>query len=183
MTGLASAGEARLDVIRTCRRVEVTEVATQTIGGRAGELIIDVAAGTWSADVRSGQRELRERVVVKSGPGPGGRRVTGLAIGGEARLHVVRIGSAVVIARVATDAVRGCALELATHVARGTGQRRVGSGQREAGEPQVVKTRSGPAVHGMARLAGGGELQGLVVRIFRASEILQVAAQAVRREA
>ena len=50
----ARSGNARLGVRRVVGRVVILRVARVTIGGRGGEVAIDVAIGAGDADVRPG---------------------------------------------------------------------------------------------------------------------------------
>jgi len=65
----------------------------------------------------------------------------------------------------AAVAIRRRALEFSTDVAVRARKRRVRAGESEAGELQVVKLGVEPGVRAMARFAGRGEVERLVVRV------------------
>ncbi len=99
----------------------------------------------------------------------------------EIRLHVIRICGALEVLQVATHAsrVRAGQIVIAVYVTLRTLQRRMRAGQREAGG-RMVKGRARPGGGAVALLAGLREARGNVIRIRRALEILQVAADAGR---
>ena len=72
----------------------------------------------------------------------------------ETRLHVIRIRRCRVLLRMASVAARRSSAELSAKMATCTVELRVHSGQREAGELEVIEFRPKPAVHRMAAIAG-----------------------------
>jgi hypothetical protein len=58
----------------------------------------------------------------------------------------------------------------------------VRAGERETGDPLVVKQGAHPTAHGVAGLARGRKVQRLVIRTLGGLEVLRVAAHAVRRQ-
>jgi len=154
MALLASCREAGLDMVRSGRAVEILHVARSAISRRSDELSIDVALRASHADVRAGQRELRESVVIESRRIPRGSAVAALASGWEAGLGVRRIVGLIEVRQVTSDASRWRIVELPACVAGGTIQRRVRAGQGEAGELQVIELGAHPVVHRVALLAG-----------------------------
>jgi hypothetical protein len=79
VTLLTARRKAGLYVVRIGRAVEVLDVAGRAIGRGSHKLPVDMALGAGHADVRSGQRELRERIVVKRCRIPRAAVVAGLA--------------------------------------------------------------------------------------------------------
>jgi len=122
---LARGRESRRHVVRIGRAIEILHVARTAIRRRSHKLIIDMACRTGHADVRSGQRELGECIVIESRRIPRAgvmaclarRREPGLGVRGIVRLVEVR--------HVAAHA--GCRgiVEFPTRVAGGAIQRRV----------------------------------------------------------
>lgn len=88
---------------------------------------------------------------------PRGRAVAGLARGGEARLAVIRVRGAGIVALVALNAVGGCTFKAPICVAGDTANRQVCAGQRVPGELRVIKLRIKSGVEAMALLALRGE--------------------------
>jgi len=154
MALLASCREAGLHVVRSRRAIEILHVARGTVGRRSDELSIDVALRASHADVRAGQRELRESAVIESRRIPRGSAVAGLASGWEAGLGVRRVVGLIKVRHVAAVASRRRIVELPARVAGGTIEGRVSAGQGEAGKLQVIKLGAHPVVHRVALFAG-----------------------------
>jgi hypothetical protein len=184
VTLLTARRKAGLYVVRIGRAVEVLDVAGRAIGRGSHKLPVDMALGAGHADVRSGQRELRERIVVKRCRIPRAAVVAGLAGGGEAGLSVRRIVGLVEIRQVTADAGGRCASELPADMAGIAIQRRVCPGQCESRELQMVELGAHPVVHGVALFAGRRQVQRDVINSSRLCicEILLVAREARRRQ-
>ena len=163
VTLLASRGETRLHVIRIGRAVEIFHMARCAIGWRSDELTIDVALSTSNIHMPTGQRELRECVVIEGRRIPCARAVAGLAGHREPGLGMGRIIGLVEVRHVAAVASRRRVVELPTRVACGAIQGRMCSGQREAGELQVIELRAHPVVHRVALFALNRQAQRDVV--------------------
>jgi hypothetical protein len=120
--------------------------------------------------------------VIEGGAAPVGGVMALLAGLREVRLHVIGIGRALEVCEVATDTsrIRAGQVVVAVHVALRAGDRRVGSGQGEAGG-RVIKSRAAPVRGVVALLAGLREIRRHVIRIGRSLEIFQVAADTSRR--
>ncbi len=161
---LASRRESRLHVIGRGRAVEVLHMARSAIRRCPHKLTVDVALGAGYANVPPGEREFRERVVIEVGHIPRARVMASLAGGGEARLRMRRIACLIEVRQVATHAGGRRSREFPTHVTRRAIQRGVRTGQRKAGELQMVELRAHPVVHGVALFATGGQVQLHVVQ-------------------
>lgn len=147
VTLLAPGGESGLHMVRIGRTVEILYMARGAIGGRAHKLPVDVALRAGNGRVCARQLELRKHVVVESRRIPRGGTVAGLAAGWEARLRMRRIVRLVEIRHVAADASGRCSHELVASVAGVAVQSRMGAGQRETRELQMVELRAHPVVH------------------------------------
>ncbi len=162
--GPAAGGMAGAAVISECAGVGVILGVTGiTIGGRALENIIGMAACASHADMPAGQWEARH-AVVESGRLP---RRGGMA-GAAAVAERAAMG---IILRMAGVAVSRRALEVPIAMAAAAGHTCMGAGQREAG---------GIVVEG-GRLPRGGAVAGSAVRPQRAAVgiILRMAGVAV----
>ena len=182
---LARRWEPRLHVIRIGRAVEILHMARSAIGWRSHKLSIDVALGTSNAHVPTGQRELRECVVIEGRRIPGARAVAGLAGRREPGLGMGRIIGLVEIRHVAAVASRRRVVELPTRMACGAIQGRMCASQRESGELQVIELRAHPVVHRVALFALDRQAQGDVVDAngLCADKVFLVARIAGRRQA
>ena len=157
MALLTSLRESGLHVVRIGGAIEVLHVARGAIGRRSDELTIDMALRTRHADVRPGQREFRESVVIESRRIPRAGVMARLTRGREAGLGVRRVVGLIKVRHVAAIASRRCIVELPTRVAGSTIEGRVRAGQGEAGELQVIKLGAHPVVHRVALFAGDGQ--------------------------
>ena len=184
VTLLTRRRESGLHVIGIGCAVEVLDVTRSAIRSRAHKLAINVALRTTDAYVRTGQRKLRESIVIECGRIPGAGVMASLAASGEAGLRMRRIIGLVEIRHVAPDAGGWGANELVARVAGVAVERCMSSGQGEAGELQVVELRSHPVVHRVALFASRRQMQRDVINPggFRIYEILLVAGEAHRRK-
>ncbi len=130
MAGCARRREASGLVIRIGRAGEVLGVARVAIRRSSSKHVIDVAAGAGDRRVRAGQRE-RRLVVIEDRARPRGGGVAGLAGGGEAGGHVIRIRSAVEVLGVAGVAICRRSRKHIIDVAAGAGDGSVCAGERE----------------------------------------------------
>jgi len=142
MACLTRSRESGCDVIRIgCAGVVgfVTRVAIRRNGCVVAP---NVATRARDGGVRTGQWE-RGFAVIESGRLPGCCVVADLARCRESRGHVVRIRGAVEILHVARRTGGAQARENIVHVATGTGDRGMGTGQRER-RVVVIEDRSSP---------------------------------------
>jgi len=110
----------------------------------------------------------RERVVgiermIELGVEPVRRRVTSAAVVGQAELHMRRIVAGCVVAGMAGVAGGRSSREDIVGVTGGAGKRGVRSGERVAGDLEMVEPGVEPRVHGVTRFAGCGESCGDVI--------------------
>ena len=180
MALLARLCETRAHVIGSRCSLKIFQVATDAGSVGRGQIVvaIHVTLRALHIDVGAGERETCGRVVkVRARPGRGVvTLLTGLR---EARGYMVRIGRALEILQVATDAGRigRSQVVVAIHVALRALHTDVGTDERET-RSGVVKSRAGPGRGGVTLLAGLRESRLHMVRIGRALEILQVATDA-----
>ena len=167
-----------LSVIRIRRAGEIRQVTGDAARAQTSELSVDVAGGAGDAHMGAGQRE-RGSAVVKAGTQPSRRGVARRTVGREAGLEMVRIGRAVVVLRVASEAVLRRSRELAVDVAGAAGDAHVRTRQRKLGQRVVIETRSRPGGSRMAGLTGGRETRLDVAGVGRAVEVVGVAAETV----
>jgi hypothetical protein len=175
---IAGCWEGRLRVIGIRRAVEVRHVALSASATGQAVVIVYVALSALQRSVRARQSET-SRCVVEGRGGPIGRAMARLAGLRESSRRVRRIIRAIEIRQVAADAsrVRAGQVVIAIHVALRALQGRVRAGQREA-RRRVIKGRIAPARGCVALLAGLREVGLHVIRVRRAVEIGQVAADA-----
>ena len=182
VTLLAGLREARRDVIRIGRALEVFQVAGNAGRVRAGQVVvvIDVALRALHPGVRAGQREAGGRVI-EGGAGPRRRAVALLAGLRESGTDVVGIRGALEVLQVTAHAGRVCAGEVVVsiHVALRALHAGVRAGQREP-RGRVIEGGAGPRGRAVALLASLREAGLHMVRIRGALEIFQVAADAGR---
>lgn len=154
-------------------------VASVAVGGGRGVLAVRVALRASHRSVRAGERE-GSQIMIEHRVLPAGRTVAGLALHGEIRLAMIRVGGRVVIVEMATGAVRRRSSEPAcgmtsracdTDVSAGQGKRR----------RRMIEFRVQPGDRGVAHTAILRKTGGDVVRIARAGVILHVAAIAIGR--
>jgi len=178
MTGVALGGDVALRVRRVCGLLEVRQVATRAINGRALESVVHMAGGTLHGLMRAGERE-RSAVVIERRSLPTDIRVTGGAIVRESRGGMRRVLRGAVICHVATEAIGGSACEAPAHMTGDARETRVSAKQRKFGESRVVELCALPLVHGVARVALERQLGGGVVGVLRLLIVVQVAAHAL----
>lgn len=171
--------EAHSHMFRIRRLLIVGEVARAAIARCSCILPAHVALRAGKAHVCSGERKTRIPVVIESDRGPVGCVMADRAILREPCLRVIRIRGARKILQMAAHAGRAQHLKIAGAVAGRTVQRGMHSGQRKSGEFEVIERRPIPAIHVVARLAGGGESRRLVVGEARLLELLGVARDAI----
>lgn len=83
----------------------------------------------------------------------------------EALRNVIGVRGLLKIRQVATYAVGGSALEPSSCMARVAVERRMGSHQREACDPEMVELGSEPVIHAVALLAGSRKAATHVTRL------------------
>jgi len=149
----AGSGYPSLRVVGVGRALKVLHVAGHTVRRSTGKLAVHVALGTGDSDVCAGQRKLGERIVIEGCGLPRRSSVATLASLWESRLHVVRIGRFLEIGKVASHASCGRTRELSPDVTGGAIQRNVRSGQREAGDFEVIKLGAGPTIEAVTLFA------------------------------
>ena len=149
--------------------------------GRAGQavVIVEVARRALLCGVEAQQLEPGGGVV-ESGAGPIGRGVAGSAVLREAGRRVVGTGGFLEIGQMTSHAFGRRPREHSVHVALGAWHADMRSGQRESAQA-VIERGALPTGGGMATLATGGELAGLVIGIGRVIVVGQVASHALRR--
>jgi len=170
VTALAGGREAR--VARVRRPAVVALVARQAVGRRAG-VAVAMTGGAGHRAMRAVQLEAG-RVVVERGRLPGGRAVTVLAGGREAR--VVGIARRGVVALMAGETVGGGA-GVAVAMAGGAGDRTMRAAQLETGGV-VIEGRRLPGGRAVAALAGGRKTG--MARVARAVVVGLMAGETVR---
>ena len=145
--------EVRLHMVRIRGAVVVRHVAQ--VAGAAGQVVVVVhmALCALQVCVTVGQREAHG-IVIETRRLPGGGVVAGLASLREIQRDVARVVRLLVVREVATHAGRGRSFEVVAHMACCALERRVHSGQGEAGVLQVVELNSKPVIEPMALLAG-----------------------------
>ncbi len=130
----------------------------------------------------TGQRIVGVQRMVELCIGPGGSRMANGAVAWQAKLHMRRVVALGEIAGMAGITLGRSALEYIIDVARCTTQRCMRSSERIARVFQVVKFGVEPTVHGVAGLAGSGELESDVID-NRREEIFLMAGEAVGGQA
>ena len=169
-------------MIRLRRALEVFQVAAHTSRIRVSQVvvIVDVALCALHGCVRPGQRESSSRVI-EGGAGPRRGAMALLASLREAGADVVRIRGALEIFQVAAHAgsVGAGQVVVAIYVALCALHAGVRPGQRES-SGRMVEIRAHPCSRGVALLASLREARLHVIRIGRALEIFQMAADASR---
>ena len=117
MAVLAGLREPRLYVVGIGRALEIFQVARNASRNRNVVVPVDVALGAWRGHVRAGQREpgfgmIETRIRPR-------RSVVADSTGrGNAGLHMVGIGRALVVLHMARGAICGSSSELAVDVAQ-----------------------------------------------------------------
>jgi hypothetical protein len=153
----------------------VRHVARRAIGGRSGELAVHVALRTCDCDVRSGEREPGQGVVIelRSGPLHGG--VAGLARIWESGGGMARICCISKISKVTRCAIGRRAGILSSDVTLSTGDCNVRTSERELGQSVVIEFGAVPACSGVTGTAFAREPGGDMVRIRAGVVVLGVA--------
>lgn len=118
-----------------------------------------------------------EPCVIEGGAEPAGSCVTDGTSSRETSRHVIRIVRRLVVSLVAAETVGGNRGVVVVHMTAGACDRCVRAGQRETGVV-VIETRRAPGCSAVAHLALLRETRGNMVRVVRAPEIIQVAADA-----
>lgn len=173
MTHLALLRESRLHVVGIGRTAEILQVTRDAAG--VGQVVVTVhmALRALNGCVRTGEREPRG-IVVKCGPAPGNRGVTGVASRGETALHVVRVGRSLEVLHVARRAGPGVQTVVAVHMTLRALQGGVRAGKREPGAG-MIESGAGPRGRVVASLTGLRKLRLHVIRIGRALVVLHMA--------
>lgn len=132
-------------------------MATVAGGRRVHVVVVHVALQARDCGVGAGERIVGIKRMVEFRIEPIDRGVAGGAIVGQAKLHMRRILCASEIGGVAGVTCGRRALENVIRMTCRARQGRMCSGQRVAGQCQVIEFRIKPGVYGVARLAGCGE--------------------------
>lgn len=112
MAGRALLRESRGAVVRIIGPVEILQVAADTIGTGAREIIVGVTCGAFQLGVRAGQGEACELGVIEGRSLPAIHAVTELALGREPDRGVVGVAGFRKVGGVATAASGGKAHKL-----------------------------------------------------------------------
>ena len=175
--------ERTRNMVRIRGGLEVLQVTRHT--GRSAEVVVIVGVAVGAAPRRhrmcSRQYKVHERVI-ESCRRPGHCRVTLSAVRRKVRRNVVRIGGALKICEVASNARRARQIVIIIGVAIHALARRhrVSTGQREPNRG-VIKLRIQPVVGAVACLAGRRKLRLHVVRIASCRKVCRVTRVALRR--
>lgn len=162
VAGRARGGEVRRQMVGIVRAQVISLVTRIAVGGCALVHTVDVTLHAGYGDVCASQRESRLAVVKRCAvPGAGG--MADLAIGGESRRLVIRIGGAVVVVEMTGNA-RRLKIEVSIHMAGRAWKRSVLAGKWELGLGVIEASRI-PAAGRMANRAIGGKSGCLVVRV------------------
>ena len=145
--------EARGNVVRIRRALEVVQMATGTIFRRAFEHVVCMALLAGNGDVGSGEQELRGGVVVERRPLPLGGVVAGLTDLRKARRHMIGIRRSLELLQVAAHAVLRRPGKLVVYVAALAIHLRVGTRERKL-RSCVIELRSAPRGGVMAGFTG-----------------------------
>jgi hypothetical protein len=157
--------EARCNVIRVVRSLEILEMATDARG--VGDVVvpIDVALSALHLGVSSGERE-RGPCVIERRRLPGCCRVAQIALLRDSCGQMVGIRRALIVLQVTRDADCGSQIEITIRVALIALQLRMPTGERET-HRIVIEIRGLPRCRCMAFLASLGKAQRDVIRIIR----------------
>lgn len=152
MADLALLGYPAGNVIWICGSLVILEMAGNASRAGDAEIVVDVALVALQAGVSATERES-QRSVIDAGRLPCGGVVAVLTSLGKAERHMIGIGCLAKIRQVTTDA--GCrgAFVFSAHVATGTIEGGMGSGQSEPGHLQMVELGARPAGDRVALLA------------------------------
>ena len=123
-----------------------------------GESSVYMAGIAGDACMGTGQRKLRQRVVIKLRARPADRRMTNRALLGKSGTHVIRIFGVRKILDMTAETIHWSSRKPAARVTCRAIQLCVCSRKREAGKSCVVELGAKPAVHaGVTLLACKGE--------------------------
>ena len=180
MAGLARCWKTALDMVGAGRPVEVVDVARGAV--RRGSCILSahVAGSTRHRNMRTGQREPGQRVVIEFRIRPCHRAVTRLASGREPCLCVGRIVGSVVVLGVTTVAIGRRPLVLSADMACGALQRSVRTGEGKT-IFRMIDLGAEPTIEIVALDTVCGKTRGHVVRL-RALVGLCMAGNTIRRQ-
>jgi hypothetical protein len=170
--------ESGLRVVGICRSLKILHVAAGARRRSTSELPVHVTLLARNIDVRTGEWELGEGVVVEARGLPGRGCVASLACCRKSRLQVVGLRRALEVLHVTSGARCRSSGELAVHVTLLTCHVNVCSRERELGERVVIECRGLPGRGCVARLASGRKSRLHVIRVRRALEILHMASRA-----
>lgn len=171
--------EAGRGMIGVRRLLEIGQVAARAAGRSSGEFVPDMTLRTLHRRVRTGQRELRTRVV-EFGVLPVRRVVADRAILRKAGCDVIRIGRFLKIREVTTHALGRSGGEVVAGVAYRALYGRVCPGQRELSN-RVIEFRILPARRVMAYGTILRKRGGDVIWARRLLKVLEVTARALCR--
>lgn len=183
MAGGAVSRKVALLMIRVFGRIEGASVAAIAILRRPRKPTRRVAGNTVDPNVRSGQRERRQSVVIEFCTGPGGSGVADRTVPGEAGLHVIRVLCRIEVGGVATEAVRRSPRESAAGMAARAIDSSVCPGKFKSRQERMVELCPAPRIHAMARLAVGRKLCRRVIQDPRGLVISQMARDTVGPQA
>jgi len=160
---LARRRETRLHVIRIGCAIEIFYMARCAIRRSSHELVVDMALRAGNAGMSAGQRKFGECSVIECRRIPRAHVVAEPASCREAGLRVWRIVGFIEVRHVAAHAGRRRAHKFSAGVAGVAVERGMRAHQRETRELQVIELRAHPVVHGVALLAGDGQVQRNVI--------------------
>ena len=163
MANLTIGWEAAALMVGVRRAVILPRMAIVATGGQASILSACVALPALQIAVPPGERELREPVVVELHSHPAVGYVTESAVAREARRLMVGVSCRGELLLMTGCALGVQSLKRSCPVAAETVEPRVRAGKGEARE-RVVETRAPPRVCCVARFAGGGNVQCLVIQ-------------------
>ena len=149
----AGGWESGGDMVRTRRGLVNRLVARVAIAGGVGVVVVNVALRAWNIHMGSGQGKSRV-VMVEGRWTPSRRGVTKVALLGEARGYMVRLGGASVVLNMAGHTSCRRTLKFSSDMACCAVQLGMHSCQGVSGQFQVVKFGAEPGVDGVALLAG-----------------------------
>jgi len=165
--------KADLDVVGILGAVEIFQMATDAVGGRALVLSAHVAGRALQRGMGAGERKAGA-VVIETGRNPRCRVVAYLALLRESGRSVVRVIGVLEILQVAGHAQGAEIRKLTARVAGLALQRGVPTRERETTQ-RVVECGIGPGNRAVADGAIRGESAGDVVRVVCFLEVCHVA--------
>ena len=181
VTGLASCWEPGRSMGRIGRPLVIRFVTRVAVRRSIAEIVIDVTTGTLNLGVRSGQGK-RGEIVIEGSRNPTGGAMADIALLRKPAGNVIRIGGALKILQVTSDASSLRALIPSSDVTGHAVQPGVHSSQGIAGHSQVIKLGAGPGINGVALFAGGGKCGGHVIGRGGPLVILGVTGVALERQ-